>query len=807
MTNVYFIAFLVLSATSFTIWHLRTSYLSDIKDGIGERLINVNSSILNTAPFRAAGWVTGQTSNDDANSEDEAFGNGVTRCYSPPIPTTTRVASKYLHAGNRTERKSLDTVQASGGKSKFDGNEEEDEEEEEEEEDDEADGAFHGLDDEVEEEEEEEDDFGPEDESDVATEDNASEAHGIHDELDTAMNLDGLVVGSADSALSSELSGDTGRSGTAISDEDDLRELRPQPLRIPKLVTDTTAAQNQKLSVKINDSSISDDLPTPRPVSTAKPISLLAAALQAQEGGPSNPMDKFAKFFGKAATTTEPPLYIKIYYPTSKASAKSYEMPILRTIKRSEEDVPVTVADTIGTALWLYGEEHVEPPMERDFLNVTKWCLRMIEDEEVDYDFPPLPMTRPIADFTSNNNRAAASRGRSRSKPFDEFALVKASEPEVKQNEKLLPDAANDVAEKKDTASTNTLAVPSQPVAVNNEKSTTSRNHILGQPFSSAIYDASLTPADLPAVSTTQATPRMGPSKKLKVRFVDREGMAQLTTINTTTDSYIAEILDTVCRKWALEKALYVLKVSNSNTIAPLDRTVEALVDRVELDLVRRRFGSGPLAMTGSPGSASPNAPLHIEMQSNTSHSNLKKAKKIQQKGAHLFGTSSNNPAHRMLHPLAYQLQAPPDTTSRSTGGLNGIPGVGSVPGVSSSGFQRRYNVTRKQPMSFNSSNQKVLAFDGDYMRIMSADNTAAGTGGGGGKLLFDSSNAKTRLISFNDIVGSKISRRHPKSFRIVVLKGNDANAQKRYDFEAKSAAETAEIVDEINRNMKQFHV
>lgn len=755
---------------------------------------------MNTAPFRAAGWATTQTNNDDANSEDEALSNGAARCYSPPIPTTTRVASKYSRTGSRAERKSPDTVRASEERTKFDGNEEEDEEDEE---DDDADGAFQGLDDEA--EEEEEDELGPEDESDAATEDNAIEVHGEHDEIDNAMNLNALVIGSADSALSSELSGDTGRSGTGLSDEVDLRDLRPQPLRIPKLTTDTTAIHDQDLKSKVNDSLVYDDLPTPRPVSTAKPISLLAAALQAQQGGPSNPMDKFAKFFGKAATTTEPPLYIKIYYPTSKASTKPYEMPVLRKIKTSEEDVPVTVADTIGTALWLYGEEHVEPPMERSLLNVTKWCLRMIEDEEVDYDFPPLPMIRPIADFTSNNNRAAASRGRSRSKPFDEFALVRASESEVKQNEQLIPDAANYVGEEKVAASTNTLTVPSQPVSIHNEKSTVSKNHILGQPFSSAIYDASLTPADLPAISTTQATPRMGPSKKLKVRFVDREGMAQLTTINTTTDSYIAEILDTVCRKWALEKALYVLKVSNSNTVAPLDRTVEALVDRVELDLVRRRFGAGPLAMTGSPGSASPNAPLHIEMQTNASHS--KKAKKIHHKGAHLFGTSSNNPAHRMLHPLAYQYQAPPESSSRSVGGLHGMPGVGSIPGASNSGFQRRYNVTRKQPMSFNSSsNQKVLAFDCDYLRIMSAENTTAGTGGGG-KMLFDSSHAKTRSISFNDIIGSKISRRHPKSFRIVVLKGNDANAQKRYDFEAKNAGETAEIVDEIKRNMKQFQV
>lgn len=68
--------------SSFLIWQLRTSYLTHIKDGIGERLINVDSSILNDPSFRAAGWT--------ANATD------VKRTYSPPIPTT--VSSDYFVA-------------------------------------------------------------------------------------------------------------------------------------------------------------------------------------------------------------------------------------------------------------------------------------------------------------------------------------------------------------------------------------------------------------------------------------------------------------------------------------------------------------------------------------------------------------------------------------------------------------------------------------------------------------------------------------------------------------------------------------
>lgn len=66
----------------FVLYQLRTAYLSCIKDGVGERLINVNTSVLNNPAFRAAGWAP--------NAAD------IKRTYSPPIPTA--VASEYFQA-------------------------------------------------------------------------------------------------------------------------------------------------------------------------------------------------------------------------------------------------------------------------------------------------------------------------------------------------------------------------------------------------------------------------------------------------------------------------------------------------------------------------------------------------------------------------------------------------------------------------------------------------------------------------------------------------------------------------------------
>ena len=67
---------------SFLIWQLRTSYLTNIKDGIGERLINVDNSILNDPSFRAAGW--------------SVISADIKRTYSPPIPTA--ISSDYFAA-------------------------------------------------------------------------------------------------------------------------------------------------------------------------------------------------------------------------------------------------------------------------------------------------------------------------------------------------------------------------------------------------------------------------------------------------------------------------------------------------------------------------------------------------------------------------------------------------------------------------------------------------------------------------------------------------------------------------------------
>ncbi|CAK37566.1 hypothetical protein CBS115989_6414 [Aspergillus niger] len=830
----------------FTIWQLRTSYLSTIKDGIGDRLINVNNTVLNTPGFRAAGWSSAST-----NPNTQSAAAHIKRTNSPPIPTTTAVTSEYYQLGvARDDAQRFGLVDEGDddeggmvtGKTNTDligrrnrgkrvhrreRQQHEQQKHREAEEDDSSDLS------------DESDDDGdsarsaanqikftkmpirtragssPIRSSDRQESPQVMVTSPSHPTMGTHYRTGSL--GTAVSSInerprrdttttaSSDISSDNDLDASAFrrrqisfSGHDqvieparkrngppgprDLEELHEQaedsgaesvgsalssdfdatagsasllagvgitgsldsssPVALMHKLQNGTGSQTASPRKPRAPAPELQDLPPPRPISTVQPVSLLSKALNARKKAPTNPVEKFAVLSGKGLTDV---LNIKLYLPFSADPDEPLDLPIARESKLAEQPAPVTVVEAIGLALWRYSEEGREPAVERSKLTVNMWTLRMVEDGEVEYDFPALGRTSPIADFTSNNNRAAGRR--TRGKQYDEFALVEASKAEFEANERQFPQYSQTAAsEDSGEAPAPTSAPTSQTVP---QSKAPRPNPILGQPFSSALNDNTLTPADRPAVPTSHATPRLGVSKTLKIRFINVEASTQVTTLNTSTDSYIAEILDSVCKRWGLDKGNYLLKVMGSNTIAPLDRTVEALGNITELDLVRRRFG--PQSLTGSPGSSSPNAPLLIDSNSAPS----KKGKKSGQ---------------RMLHPLTQKQDL-----------------IG--------GYYRRYYVWRKQSMGFTQSNHRILTFDNDYMHIMPADT---------GKTASDT---KTRSISFNDVVGCKVSRRHLKNFRVVVLRGNDANEQKRYDFEARNALEAVEIVDEIKKNMAHYRI
>jgi len=439
-------------------------------------------------------------------------------------------------------------------------------------------------------------------------------------------------------------------------------------------------------------------LPPARPISTIQPISLLGQALKAKKATPKDPIEAFAGLSGKGVPD---PLYIRIYAPFSEKPSQPFDMPMLKVVQNNDsgEKPQVSVAESIGLALWRYREEGLKPPIDVSKLNVNRWTLRMVDDGEVEYDFPALSRTSPISQFASNNSRGV--RGRSREKPYDEFALVEATDAQVKDNQKLTPKYDVHASAPKEEAPEPSLKRQSQT-----EKKEVS--------FEAAPRKLATAPADRPVPPTTHSTPRMGTQKMLKIHFTSLEAFSQISTIEVFTDTYIAEVLDIVCKRWKLDKSYHILKVSGTNTIAPVDRTVEALGTRTDLDLARRRFANdGALGIAGSPGSSSPNAPLLL-------------ASETPRKGGKRTG--------QMMHPLAQKQDVLGGTAK-----------------------YKKYNVIRRQPMSFAASHPRILLMDEDYMHILPGET---------GKTLFDSS-AKTSRVPFSMIVGCKVSRRHPKTFRV----------------------------------------
>ncbi|KAL6716922.1 Component of a membrane-bound complex containing the Tor2p kinase [Lecanora helva] len=794
----------LLQNEDFLIWQLRTSYLSNIKDGIGERLITVDTSVLNDPSFRAAGW--------SPNVAD------VKRTYSPPIPTA--ISSDYFAAPPRsagfappgfndeedeggmvTGRGSADTVGPGPNvrrRRRREQHEEDDSSDLSDESDEEMEGATRDaqkikfakmpvrdragsspirssvMRDGVEvivtspsrrsnqgrlrsgsltsveavkqrarRDTTTSSDMSSENEIDPSifkrrplNPTKAAKASNLlaikheEDERQQMRNLTNTInEDSGEESDRTSLSSGFGQTADSESLLDDIAAGSmtdmPTPLNLSK---------DSPIKPKPLPTSLLQPLPPARPISTIQPVSLLGQALKAKKSTPRDPIEGFARLSGKGIPD---PLYIRIYAPFSERPSQPFDMPLLKNVQDNDsgEKPQVTVAEAIGLALWRYREEDLKPPIADSKLNVNRWTLRMIDDGEVEYDFPALSRTSPIAQFASNNSRGV--RGRSREKPYDEFALVEASDAQFRENQVLTPKYEKQ-------------APPTNEEAPESSARSQSQLEKKEPAIEPALRKAVVAPADKPAPPTNYSTPRMGPLKMLKIHFTSLEAFSQISTIEVSTDTYIAEVLDTVCKRWKLDKAHHILKVFGTNTIAPVDRTVEALGTRTDLDLVRRRFANdGALGLAGSPGSSSPNAPLLL-------------AAETPRKGGKRPG--------QMMHPLA-QKQDVLGYTAK----------------------YKKYNVIRRQPMSFAASHPRVLLMDEDYMHILPGET---------GKTLFDSS-AKTSRVPFSMIVGCKVSRRHPKTFRVIIIR--DKEDTKRYDFEAQTANDASEIVEEIRKGMEPY--
>lgn len=873
----------------FSIYNLRLAYLQNIHDGVGERLINLNSSVLNNPAFRAAGWTP-----DTITSK---------RCYSPPIPTTG--ASEYFRLPGR--RRGVTLEDDGGNENTIAG------------------GGMvtgqQGLEDTVpaslherrrrrtRKEQLEEDDSS--DLSDDSEEDEKSAAHDIKfskmpgrgrskssptDALNAEQNKDdgpSLFITSpskppVDSGISVTRqrlrSGSGGLGGVELvkqrarrdtttssemSSENELdpslfnRKMSGRPdAKRSVLLSERIQEEEPALhdDAEVGDSDLEDEdvgeasdlsdefemdgelndgtptllgtgiggisgdtnspvkpppvmppaigprdhsprkqsaqnfslpkierLPPERLITAVAGTSLITLGLKGDHGeiAASKPFQRFADLSGKGEAN---PLWIKIYAPFSSTPTDAIQV----QIRRTKDGNAVTVAELIGLALWRYNEEGYQPLLTADDTdaNINRWDLRIVEDEEIDYDFPALIRTRPVTDFTSNNNRPPQRRARD--KPWDEFGLVRSSEEQTKDNERSTPQGGQTSFPAALPGATTPNAKAPRPVLPQRSEAEASmistqstrtvvkeppRNPITGTTFTSAAPRKDGVDAlDAPQKGIAQSTPRTGVPKTVVLHFTNPQTFAVNNVHQATmSDTYIAEIFEQGCKKLGLDKALYVLKVHGTQTVAPLDRTVEALGDRLHLDLVRRRFvgataGEGVfgLGLSGSPASSSPNAPIDLQLDRTPPGVTTGRMGRKKPTFAGTFGQ-----------------QPKIDQINASTLDLVGLGlGIDDIGG-------KKYNVLRKQPLSFAPSHPRTLIITPEYMQILPApslEDTMARPQG------------KVTNVPMSSIIGVKVSRKHPKMVRVLVFREKET---KRYDFECADPKEAVNVVTDIRKGVE----
>ncbi|KAI1818724.1 SIN1-domain-containing protein [Poronia punctata] len=798
-------------------YQLRTSYLTEIADGVGERLITIDDGFLNTAPFKAAGWRSNPSH--------------IKRTHSPPIPTA--IASEYFQAAPRLAGLTLEDEAEEGGMLTGGGGDtlgpgsaikrRRERRREQMEEDDSSD-----LSDESEDESDQRSaqqirfakmpvrsraGSSPNQSSNLRQMTSASsprQAPGARRGSQSALEV---VKERArrDTVTSSEFSSEnefdasgyhrqkealksatrTNRSQSKSSDEPVQGFVRKDSELLPEEDEDSDLSDTSSFVGSADSTSLLDTgnapvvgaspgqqvvgtvpkqllrqstirrppvppeplllhaLPPPRPMSTIRPMSvvqprsLLSDAFKVKKTKATTPLDHFASLSGEG---DREPIRLRIYAPFSANPGKPFEVLIRRSIQEAEGSArPVTVAELIGLSLWRYHAEKREPSIPAGKLNVNWWTLRMVEEGgEVDDDFEPLDRKKPLSSFTTANNRMVRSRAAT---PYDEFALVQASEAGFADNRTQTPQFDQQaVAEDEPEDATTPTITPQQPPAI------PTAAQPRPNPIITTTYRLDAPLADKPAQPTSAPAATRGQKKLLRIHIMSPDiPPGQMVTVDVTTDMYLAEVLDLVCRKRQLDKKAHVLKLPGSGPVTYVDKPVSSIGNVTDLELHRRRFATdGPLTATGSPGSSSPKTHLWEGQP---------------QKGKKKVMTA---------HPLAQQASMADE--------------VGSGSKVT----YQKYVVWRKQPMRFVGLNERIIAIDGEYVYIMPSSGGKATREGG-----------KTTTVHFSNVIGCNVSRRHPSNFKLLVFRDSES---KRYDFEAKNSHEAAEIVRELKKGISPYN-
>ncbi|EPQ27362.1 uncharacterized protein PFL1_04901 [Pseudozyma flocculosa PF-1] len=485
--------------------------------------------------------------------------------------------------------------------------------------------------------------------------------------------------------------------------------------------------------------------------------SALSTLLHKQEASSENP---FAAFYAGIAgrSGTAPSMNVDIYFPwaqTASTSAAAQKSGAVRTDGKAKSMTlnvrrDATMEELIGYGLYCYAEEGWKPELDagglsddeqQTRLSTIGWTLRIVEDGEVDEDFPAIDRNLTLSKFGG-----------------DEFAIVEATAAQVKQHKEAYgailrrasrvatparPDKAADGAAGGATptggatapamATAGTAAATAAAAAAAAAAGAGGAGR-LAVPQAGAHAGSMISVQGTPIFATgALSRSAMGPSSTsifLRVLVTPNPEVRYKTTLQVPSDMYLADVLEMICRKRHLENVdEWALVVPDKSIVVPLDRTVESLQGNHDLALVRRstlglEAGSGAL----STQSSNPNASIFKRFSTEPSHPKYTKALDV--------------------------------TASYKT-----------------------FTVYRKTPMFVAARHERSLTLDGDWVHIMPVDMRTF---------------QKAASFHISHVVACKVSERAPGSFKLVVWRESPKEV-KRYDFEAESPRAAAEVVKEIN--------
>ncbi|PWN49987.1 hypothetical protein IE53DRAFT_362725 [Violaceomyces palustris] len=418
-------------------------------------------------------------------------------------------------------------------------------------------------------------------------------------------------------------------------------------------------------------------------------VSALSAILKKQDSAPAN---AFATFYAgiSGRSGSSPSMTVEVFFPFARpvqdARTGSIKPSGALSVDPKRKSMKLNVRkdasmeELIGYSLYCYVEEGWKPEIDNGNLSEEEqevrlttigWALRIVEDGEVDDDYPAIDRSLTVEKFGG-----------------DEFAVVEATPGQIQQNRE-----ANSHIQRRPSRITaagggmlvggggggggGTKKGPwesqlglAPPQAIQGHAARLLAAQTAGAPAGSLI-SVQGTP-----IFTSSALSRsaMGPSSAsifLRVLVTPNMEVRYKTTLQVPSDMYLADVLEMICKKRQLAHAdEWALIVPDKSVVVPLDRTVESLQGNHDLALVKR----SSLGLQGGAGA--------LSSQSTNPNASIFKR----------FSEPNDQPRYNK----ALDIASPYKT----------------------------YTVNRKTPM-FVGRHERILTLDGDWIHIMPADSRA----------------------------------------------------------------------------------